>query len=169
MSPNLFETELSAVVGVHKELHRYAELLTVALRPLVGQQVLKADGNFLKKVSDILPRLPFYNTGEGNVYVYFNITRYNIWLYAEMRADDGKNNVTAKADGYLAKVDGGILREVTADLSHMPVYDVETIRARAMEITWHEARIREIQNKGFPEFGHRIGYYNLAEKKPESK
>jgi hypothetical protein len=88
-------------------------------KPLVGQKILKADGNLLAKIEKLIPPLP--NTRK--VRVYFDVAATRINLAWKVSANDPDSEFTVmygEATIYVGTIDGD-------RLSHL--YEPETYRA----------------------------------------
>ncbi len=102
-------SRLAAKVEAKNKVNARALAITgaylAAIAPFVGQQIYKADGDFLKKFKAALP--------EGVPGDYFFPSRYNLVRVVRDHAEvNGSYSETQEASVYLGKCDGPILTEL---------------------------------------------------------
>jgi hypothetical protein len=67
---------VSAVNRAHSEAGRLYSVMAAALKPMIGQVILKADGTLMAKVQKMLPELPYTR----DVMTCLRTSNYNLWL-----------------------------------------------------------------------------------------
>lgn len=116
----IHNSALAAKVAAQNEANQtvntYAPMVIEALRPFVGQKVLKANGELLEKVKSKIPEMPNYGNNK-DVNCYASSGRgYSITINAKTCHGHPRKDYTAahyaEAMTWCAELSGGILTKL---------------------------------------------------------
>ena len=103
-------TKLQAKIDARNQANQEAVKLyhsaVQALTPFVGQKVCKADGLFLKKVKDALPKVDIQN---GRGFFTMGTLGYDIRVEVDCWRTDGNVTRYQKTIYYIAELQNGVL------------------------------------------------------------
>ncbi len=146
MNDSLLLNKVSARNLVNVEILRRAPAMFEALRPLVGQKILKADGTFLKKFESVLPALP----GAVGLHAYYTAGHYSLraCFRACVTTSEG-GTAYAEADVYLADLTAGVINHLYTfnPENYRTDFGFNEVRALQTELKAAKSKVSELESK----------------------
>ena len=105
---NYSQANVSAVNKANAIANTYQPQLISIFSPLVGQKIVKENGELMKKVKALIPNLP--NTTSERVYL--NLRKYNLSFTVSTCVNDDNISIYHTVDLYIGHVSDGILVSV---------------------------------------------------------
>lgn len=103
------EARVQAVNTAHLYANSLYDLMAAAYKPLIGQDIFKADGTMFQKVEKLLPAVP----ESPRIHVYRDAGRYSIrYGIRAWHPIPGSNDMTYEISVYIADITGGKIEKL---------------------------------------------------------
>jgi len=147
--------KLTAKVNAVDRANRCAEeiypLLANALRPFVGEKVLKQNGVLTKKVEDALPSLP-QTHGIQSTSVHFHFSKWALcWIVKTCENIEGTcTYLYHEVAVYVGEVKDSILTKLCNPPEHYPTYTVKEVANLIQRVEEAKNKYEELRSSLYP-------------------
>lgn len=122
MLHDVMVAKVNAVNTANGAANYYDNVLREIFRPFVGQKVVNANGQFIKKIRDLLGNVDLPNNIRLRVFRYKS--NYNIAYSAKSCENTSGRCVYHETLFYIGSLKGGVLKELTPSLERRSNYTV---------------------------------------------